>query len=491
MARIIGTINDDQLSAFNFNLEDNLIIGSLGNDTLIGGQGNDQLVGGSGSDIMRGALGNDRYTVDADDTPANLIETAGGGFDSVISPVSWTLSRNFERLVLIGTDPLNGTGNNLSNGIIGNVANNTLDGKEGDDFLNGLAGDDILIGGEGNDKLDGDLGNDDMRGGLGNDLYFVDSSLDQVTENLDQGNDGVVVVSAALSGYTLPVNVERLFLREGVSDGNGNDLNNYIQGNSLSNTLTGGAGNDFLNGLGGNDIMSGGLSDDRYGVNDVGDEVRENPGEGFDTVTSSISYTLPVNVEKLTLLEGFGAINGTANDEGNTLIGNDDNNILTGGAGSDSLEGNEGDDDLFGGDSTDTLKGGTGNDELTGGFGNDKLFGDDGDDLLFGDLGATAGRDNWTGGAGADTFILGVGATTFYSDGDNTTVEYALIRDFTIGEDKIQLGTGAMYDLKLNVNGSTQILVDNPAGVVEIIGIVRDVDLISSGGLASDNFIFV
>lgn len=109
------------------------------------------------------------------------------------------------------------------------------------------------------------------------------------------------------------------------------------------------------------------------------------------------------------------------------------NNIdgLRGGKGNDSLSG-------LGGD--DLLIAGAGNDTLYGGTGNDKLFGDDGDDTLFGvgqkNLGVGT-VDELTGGAGRDRFILGNSRNAFYAKGGD--LDYALIRDFTIGQDRIQL----------------------------------------------------
>ena len=74
-----------------------------------------------------------------------------------------------------------------------------------------------------------------------------------------------------------------------------------------------------------------------------------------DTLTASVTTTLPTNVENLTLT-GTTAINGTGNAGNNILQGNSGNNILSG------LNGN------------DTLTGGVGNDTLTGGVGNDKYL---------------------------------------------------------------------------------------------------------------------
>ena len=67
-------------------------------------------------------------------------------------------------------------------------------------------------------------------------------------------------------------------------------------------------------------------------VEGAGDSVSENLNEGWDTVESSISYTLGANLENLTLT-GTAAINGTGNTLNNSLIGNSAGNILTGGAG--------------------------------------------------------------------------------------------------------------------------------------------------------------
>ena len=78
--------------------------------------------------------------------------------------------------------------------------------------------------------------------------------------------------------------------------------------------LTGLGGDDWLNGGTGADTMIGGIGDDTYVVDNAGDVVTENAGEGTDKrVLSWISYTLGANVENLSL-SGTASINGTGNE---------------------------------------------------------------------------------------------------------------------------------------------------------------------------------
>ena len=88
--------------------------------------------------------------------------------------------------------------------------------------------------------------------------------------------------------------------------------------------------------------MTGKDGNDTYVVDNVGDTVTELAGEGFDTVRSSISYTLGADVERLYLIDS--ATNGTGNAGINILIGNDVANILDGGGSADVMRGGAGDD---------------------------------------------------------------------------------------------------------------------------------------------------
>jgi serralysin len=75
----------------------------------------------------------------------------------------------------------------------------------------------------------------------------------------------------------------------------------------------------------------------------------------IDSVQSSISYRLGINVENLTLT-GAANINGTGNNLDNLLTGNASANTLTGGAGNDTLIGGLGTDLLIGGAGNDIFK---------------------------------------------------------------------------------------------------------------------------------------
>ena len=114
-------------------------------------------------------------------------------------------------------------------------------------------------------------------------------------------------------------------------------------GSSGADELRGFAGNDTLDGKAGADTMAGGIGNDTYVVENSADAVTEAAGEGLDLIQSSISFTLPDHVEKLTLT-GSSSINATGNGADNQLTGNSANNTLEGTAGNDTLDGGSGTD---------------------------------------------------------------------------------------------------------------------------------------------------
>ena len=128
-----------------------------------------------------------------------------------------------------------------------------------------------------------------------------------------------------------------------------NDLINGYGGNDLIHGLQ---GNDTIDGGTGNDTMYGNDGDDIFSVDSTSDVVTENNGEGTDTIHSTVTYTLPSNVENLEL-KGSANIDGTGNEQDNELIGNTGNNTLSGGEGLDAIDGGLGADTLSGGNGSD------------------------------------------------------------------------------------------------------------------------------------------
>ncbi|WP_341930082.1 calcium-binding protein, partial [Methyloversatilis discipulorum] len=256
-----------------------------------------------------------------------------------------------------------------------------------------------------------------------------------------------------------------------------------------ANVLRGLEGDDELNGGAGADTLIGGEGDDLYIVDQAGDVVTENPGEGTDTVrvlyghkakaavTLSLQTTY-ANVENLEVL-GAGLFNLVGNAEANALTGNGSANVIDGGAGADEMTGGLGNDTYVVDDAGDvvietavkgsgvdlvrasvdytltanvenlTLEGGalegtgnalanvitgnSGNNVLSGGLGDDVLLGGAGNDALLGG----AGNDWLSGGDGLNTLTGGTGEDVFYFDAAPVPGTLQTIADFSLIDDRI------------------------------------------------------
>jgi len=376
--------------------------GLAGNDMLFGGSGNDTLDGGPGADVMLGGAGTDTadYSSSSAGVTVNLTTGVGAGGDA-------------------------------QGDVLGGIEN-----------VIGSAQADTLTGDANANTLDGGGGADVMAGGAGNDTYIVDHPGDMVIENAGQGTDTVL----STAHLVLPANVENLTLTGSA------DLQGY--GNGDTNTLTGNAGSNLLDGRGGVDVMLGGAGNDVYVVDNAGDQVVENLGEGNDAVFSTAHLVLPANVEAL-VLQGSADLQGYGNSLNNALFGNSGSNLLDGRGGADVMLGGAGNDVYIVDDAGDAVIENTseGNDAVFStahlvlsanveilvlqgsadlqGYGNadaNMLYGNAGSNLLDG----RGGGDAMSGSTGNDVYVVdNAGDMVFEnasegSDAVFATVDYSL-----------------------------------------------------------------
>lgn len=500
---------------------DNYLAGTSGDDSISGGGGNDSLIGGSGLDSLFGGSGDDLYLLSDSDV---IIEGVGGGIDRIVysGGGSLVMAANVEQLVLAeSAGNAAALGSLDSNRMEGNRGANMLDGDAGDDSLRGMAGEDVLIGGAGNDTLDGGKGADRMFGGAGNDVYRIDSVMDSIVE---VAGGGIDTVMASLREYVLGDNLENLTL-EGNSRSTvyGNAAANMIVGNAATNLIHGLSGDDTLEGGGGRDRLIGGSGNDTYHVVDLDDSLVELPGEGIDTVVSTVSFSLAGELENL-ILTGSANLVATGNAAANRLQGNAGNNTLDGAAGADTLLGGAGDDFYFvdGGDivieesgaGTDSISSsgsytltadvenlvltGLADKSGTGNALNNQISGSGGSDTLDG----KAGNDTLAGGDGNDTYVVdSAGDVVVENPGEGVDGVVSSV-DFTLGANLENLslvgvaliGTGNTLNNLINGNAGSNTL-DGGAGRDTLAGgagndvyVIDDADdiIVESGQDAGD-----
>lgn len=406
------------------------IYGYGGNDTIYGLGGNDFIIGGLGADTINGGSGIDAafYSDSATGVTVSLATGKGSGGTA-------------QGDTLISIENLYGSA--YDDTLTGNSDNNILNGMGGNDLLKGGGGADTLNGGDGDDLLLGGSGGDTMYGGNGIDTISYAGSSEGVAVFLggEQTNFGGDAEGDSFSG------IENL---------TGSSHNDRLDGDKHANVIIGLDGNDTIDGRGGADTMIGGKGDDDYYVQNVNDVVIENAGEGYDTLGTTVSYTLAAGVS----IEYF-AVNGentktdlnlTGNEFDQRLSGNDGNNILDGAGGIDKMQGWNGDDTYYADNTLDTVvefagegydvvystasvytlsdnvevlslaNGGSSVTHGTGNAQNNTVFGNAFDNVLDGG----AGADTLSGLGGNDGFVFhageGNGDTVYEFEGNGAAV---------------------------------------------------------------------
>lgn len=289
------------------------------------------------------------------------------------------------------------------------------------------------------------------------------------TQVLAEADVNVVYGDAGVNALTGTSGMDELTGLGGADTLVGLDGDDSLFGGDGIDTLQGGSGADRLFGGRGADVMSGGTGDDSYSIDDAGDQVLENAGEGYDQITTRTSHTLQAGSEIELLIAAYQAettaLNLTGNGFANTLRGNNGANVLDGGGGADVLQGYLGDDTYLFDSASDQLieAAGQGNDtlrasvglalqaawsietlqttdaastmalNLTGNAGNNRIEGNAGANIL-------------DGGGGADVLVGFGGADWYFVDSNDTIIDNSAGNRVFASTD-YTLGNGVVADI--------------------------------------------
>jgi hypothetical protein len=332
-------------------------------------------------------------------------DTSATATNILSSSVSYTLVANVNRLILTGTAALVGTANS------------------GNDTLTANTGADTLVSGAGSAV-------DSLVGGTGANLFVVNNASDIVNVGSTHGVD---TIQSSVS-YTASANVANLTLTGTAAlAGTGNSLAGTITANTGNDTLTAGSGADTL--------VGSSTGTDLFVVNSASDVVSLGTSGTSDTIQSSVNYTLPTNVQYLSL-SGTSALAGTGNNLLDLIVGNTGNDTLTGGSGIAALEGGRtaGSDQIKASSNQAALIGGAGASTITGG----------------------AFKDFYAAGKVSDTITTGATANVVsVNKGDGLTT----LAPTTSATNVLSLGAGIDTEsLFFTKTGNNLILTDGVSG---------------------------
>ena len=368
---------------------DDSLLGGSGSDTLTAYGSGDILASGSGAQSLISEDGDTTFVVSGgSDTIRELYSDAS---DTAYSSVSLTLPAYIDTLILTGSGNIVGDANSVN------------------DWLAGGAGNDTLTAGAGLDTLVAGSGLATLVGSTKAALFIVNNSGDAVQVGSSHGADTI----ESSASYSLPANVATLTLTGSAALA--------ATGNTLSNVITANSGNDTLTAGSGTATLIGGSGNDTFVINKTADVIDDSSTGSSNTLLSSVSYTLPTDVQYLTLT-GTAALAGTGNGLDDLIVGNTGKDTLTGGTGIAVLEGGTAGSDLLQDSKNQAaLVGGGGSSTLTGGAYSDFYGAGKVSDKI-----TTGATDNVVGinmGDGADTLQPVSGASNVLSLGAGMDTE--------------------------------------------------------------------
>jgi Ca2+-binding RTX toxin-like protein len=322
------------------------IDGAAGDDLIQSGAGNDLLYDGTGIDAVFGGAGNDRIITLAQDLILNgaQLYDGGAGRDQLTVDFFTQSLLDLRQHSLAGLEVLELAGNVVGN----NIRIVRLDAAQ---FGPGLSTTGRIIGSADTNK--GDV--IEIRMGGVTQLDLSDLTLVNMTNDQNFAQDGFSIVGDASSetiGGTSSLDTivgaagnDRIATgaaRDFIEAGGGNDS---LYGGADTDLMRGDEGADVLDGGTGNDFMEGGTGNDLFIVDSTQDSVNDYLDQGFDIVTTRVSYRLSglseaeIELLRTTSNAGTAAIDLTGNALSQTVMGNAGANMLNGAAGNDVLTG--------------------------------------------------------------------------------------------------------------------------------------------------------
>jgi serralysin len=267
------------------------------------------------------------------------------------------------------------------------------------------------------------------------------------------------------------------------------DGNDQVTGTSGADVIFGDGGNDVLFGGRGADTLDGGDGSDVFYVDDAADVVIEGAGAGtgYDTIYSTVSYTISANAEQLLIYGGVAGLTATGSAGGELL----DATLHIGGVNMNGLGGN---DILNGSNYAETLNGGDGGDIIQGFYavdGVNTMIGGIGDDVYY-SISAGDVITEFLGG-GYDTVYAQVN-TTLSANVDQIVLYGAATSGTGNGDANNIYGNNAAFALTLSGAGGNDVIygsnfgdtINGGDGADFLVGLAGANTM--TGGLGNDQF---
>jgi Ca2+-binding RTX toxin-like protein len=337
------------------------LVASFGNDTLLGGAHDDSIVGNGGLDSILGGAGNDAISFSSTGSATIL----GEANNDTITGEPYL---SFDPVLISGGD-----GDDLIRVQTANIM--TVDGLGGSDTLEPLSlpvfgsfaegadaiGADKSLASETPISLTNVTGIEAINLGASGATLLLSVAIIQAVSgsgSLAIYGSGDSSVTFSDTGWVQGPTIDGIisFTNGAVSltasqslvggGGGPTEGNDSFTGTASAESMNGLGGNDSMVGLGDNDTlnggsgadcMDGGNGNDLFYVDNALDLVLEAGGGGSDTVSASVSFTMPNHVEQIMIAAGVTGITITGSSGADIIIGNGLANNFNGGAGDDII----------------------------------------------------------------------------------------------------------------------------------------------------------